>query len=29
MPDLYKEASEKQGVDQGYLSYSAELTNQG
>ena len=28
-PDLYKEASEKQGVDQGYLSCSAEVTNQG
>ena len=26
MPDLYKEASEKQGVDQGYLCCSAEVT---
>lgn len=27
MPDLYKEASEKQGVDQGYLRFSAEVTD--
>ena len=29
MPDLHEEASEKWGVDQGYLRCSAEVTNQG